>query len=145
MAHIRKYYGIEAFFESIMEFKKALKNKEISVYKHPFVKNGKPVGIPQGLPISANLANLYLLEFDKEILKEIVNASGGFYRRYSDDILVICRPNQADYIESFIHSAITKSEVKISKEKTEKYLFKPFQISPTKKGLLRYYYQMIDR
>ena len=135
LASIRKNQGIEAFFESVEDFRNAIKNRELTVFKHPFMKNNVPVGIPQGLPISAVLANLYLLEFDKEVLKTVVDGFGGFYRRYSDDIMVICKPEQADDTEKFILDEIIKSHVKISTEKTEKYLFKYFQISPRKNKL----------
>jgi len=135
LAHIRKTKGIEAYFESVEDFRTALANKELVVYKNPFVKNRVPVGIPQGLPISAVLANLYLLEFDKLVLKNVVNELDRFYRRYSDDILIICKPDQAEHIEDFIESAIKESDLKISSEKTEKYLFKYFQVSPRKKKL----------
>ena len=45
-------------------------------------------GIPQGCPISDVLANLYLLEFDTQMVNELAKVSGS-YRRYSDDIIVI--------------------------------------------------------
>ena len=130
LSAIRKYQGIEAFFSSIEEFKEALKLKRIRVYKHPFVKDKKAVGIPQGLPISAVLANLYLLNFDKKVLDVVLNGYKGFYRRYSDDIMIVCKPEQANEIEKFILAEILKSKVKISTEKTEKFLFQFEQISP---------------
>jgi hypothetical protein len=135
LANIRKTTGTEAFFESIADFKGAIESKKIQVYKHPFMKSGRPVGIPQGLPISAVLANLYLLEFDKQILKKIVNKMGGFYRRYSDDILIICKPNEIDDIDRIVKTAIKDRDVIISDEKTETYLFKNFQISPRKRKI----------
>ncbi|SEN04193.1 Reverse transcriptase (RNA-dependent DNA polymerase) [Mucilaginibacter gossypiicola] len=130
LAEIRKYQGIEAFFSSIEDFENAIKTKKLKVYKHPFVKDKKPVGIPQGLPISAVLANLYLLAFDKVILDSIVNKAEGYYRRYSDDIMIICKPEDADWIEQFVLTEIKKSAVEISEEKTEKFLFSQQQISP---------------
>lgn len=45
-------------------------------------------GIPQGSPISDLLANMYLVDFDRRVA-EVVRAGGGFYFRYSDDILII--------------------------------------------------------
>ena len=45
-------------------------------------------GIPQGSPISDVLANLYMLEFDTEMVKELGKV-GGSYRRYCDDILLV--------------------------------------------------------
>jgi hypothetical protein len=131
LAAIRKYDGIEAFFSSVDEFREAIQNKELRVYKHPFMKNKKPVGIPQGLPISAVLANLYLLNFDKEILSNVVQAKGGFYRRYSDDIMIICKSSDAEGIEGFVLNEIKNSEIEISTDKTEKYLFEVKKISPS--------------
>jgi hypothetical protein len=57
---------------------------------HPSIvqKNRETFGIPQGAPISDLLANLYLLEFDSRIA-ELVHDLGGYYRRYSDDILLV--------------------------------------------------------
>ncbi|MVN22983.1 reverse transcriptase domain-containing protein [Mucilaginibacter arboris] len=126
---IRKYHGIESFFSSIEEFKEAIKHKRIRVYKHPFVKDKKAVGIPQGLPVSAVLANLYLLSFDKKVLEVVVDGYKGFYRRYSDDIMIICEPEHTNEIEKFMLAEIQKSKVKISPDKTEKYLFQYEQIS----------------
>lgn len=136
LAEIRRTKGVEAFFESVEDFRNAIKNKLITVYKHPFVKGHKVVGIPQGLPISAVLANLYLLEFDKEVLESIVKGYNAYYRRYSDDILIVCNPEDANQIEKFIIERIKKSYVKISEEKTEKYLFKHVQVSSKKKKLM---------
>jgi hypothetical protein len=130
LAFIRKNQGIEAFFESVEDFRNAIEQKRVKVYKDPFVKKGKPVGIPQGLPISAVIANLYLLEFDISILQNIVDARGGYYRRYSDDIMIICKPDEAKEIEAFVLEEIEKSKVEISKQKTESFLFETATISP---------------
>jgi hypothetical protein len=50
--------------------------------------NLKTHGIPQGSPISDLIANMYLLNFDCAVRK-IMDALGGSYLRYSDDILLI--------------------------------------------------------
>lgn len=52
------------------------------------LKNENLFGIPQGAAISDLLANAYLLEFDIK-MAEYAARRGGFYRRYSDDILII--------------------------------------------------------
>jgi hypothetical protein len=51
--------------------------------------NLKTYGIPQGSPISDLLANIYLFKFDSSVRKR-VDALGGHYFRYSDDILIVC-------------------------------------------------------
>lgn len=124
LAEIRKVHGKECFFESLQDFRHAISAKQINVYRRPFVKDNVPVGIPQGLPISAVLANLYLYKFDVSILSTIVKEFGGFYRRYSDDILIICKKDQVDKIKQFVRDEILKSKVTISEEKTETYIFK---------------------
>lgn len=124
LAEIRKVHGKECFFESIQDFRNAIANGKIKIYKRPFVKDDVPVGIPQGLPISAVLANLYLYQFDIAVLNNVVKGMGGFYRRYSDDILIVCQKDQAEKIKLFIKEEIAKSKVDISDEKTEMYTFK---------------------
>lgn len=133
LAKIRKFEGVEAFYENHKAFKQALKAKEIIVYKKQFVKKGIPVGIPQGLPISAVLANLYLLQFDLGVLDKVVREMGGFYRRYSDDILIICKAEQVEAIKEFVETEIeVRSEVSISKTKTEIYKFDRVNVSDKK-------------
>lgn len=50
--------------------------------------NIDPVGIPQGSPISAVMANVAMIEFDIAV-SEWATGAGAYYRRYSDDILII--------------------------------------------------------
>ncbi len=52
-------------------------------------------GIPQGTPISAVLSNIYMLDFDRAVSKQIENV-GGLYRRYCDDILCIVPTENRD-------------------------------------------------
>jgi hypothetical protein len=55
----------------------------------PLVRvNGTGKGVPQGTPISGLLANIYLLDVDRAV-RAVVDAVGGSYRRYSDDICVV--------------------------------------------------------
>ncbi len=51
-------------------------------------KHVDPYGIPQGSPISGILANVYMLDVDKQI-NDAVNKLGGMYIRYSDDFMII--------------------------------------------------------
>lgn len=83
-------------------------------------KNYKKYGIPQGSPMSDVLANIYMMDFDLEI-KSAVEAAGGVYFRYSDDVLIIAPGGEAE-AHAWIaacQSAISKygSKLKIKEEK----------------------------
>ena len=51
-------------------------------------RHGHICGIPQGSPISASLANIYMLEIDKHI-SDCVGSLGGLYMRYCDDFIIV--------------------------------------------------------
>lgn len=127
--------GIESFFLSMEQFRERVKAKEFIVRKNQFIRNelGKkiPVGIPQGLPISALLANLYMYKFDLDIFNELCEKEGVFYRRYSDDIVLICNNDQRELVENFVNELISGDQVKLelSKQKTERILFKEVEIN----------------
>jgi hypothetical protein len=129
LAYIRKT-GVQAFFASPKEFRESIKEGRIKIHKYPFRNSeGCPVGIPQGLPISSVLANIYLLDFDNAVIKKVIEDLDCYYRRYSDDIVIICKPDQVDFIEDFIKTLILKSKVEISDDKTEKFLFSKSKIN----------------
>ncbi len=79
-------------------------------------------GVPQGSPISAFLANLYLIEFDS-MINNMVTSSGGLYRRYSDDIVIVCNYEDGTIFRDFILNEIKKFDLEIQKEKTNTFLF----------------------
>lgn len=129
LANIRKTKGFRCFFESNEDFRNYIKEGKLPIYSNPFSKkldNGKIVknGIPQGLPISAVLANLYLFDFDLDIVNRWVKSQNIYYRRYSDDIFIVCEKNLCDEIEKDINDLIKKYKIKISTDKTEKFIFK---------------------
>ena len=68
-------------------------------YKSLIYKHRKPFGIPQGLPISDVLANMYLLDFDTAA-NDYCKARGGIYLRYSDDILMIIPGSDAEALDA---------------------------------------------
>ena len=49
----------------------------------------------------------------------MVEKNGAYYRRYSDDIIVICKVEEIDFTKKYVENLILESEVKISTEKTE--------------------------
>lgn len=113
--------GKHTFFESI----KDLVDSDIIIHKNQKKNaNRKLIGIPQGLPISALLANIYMLAFDEDIINELTIKQNVFYRRYSDDIVFLCEESQIDPVYIFVKEAIKKINLSISFEKTEKILFK---------------------
>lgn len=128
LARIRKKYGYKCFFSSNEEFRNEIRKGNLRIYKNPFRRrneDGKKeiVGIPQGLPISAVLSNLYLLEFDKAIIENLVKKEEAYYRRYSDDIIILCPPKDLERIDTYINQLIEKFEIEVSTEKTERFLF----------------------
>jgi hypothetical protein len=56
-------------------------------------------GVPQGSAISALLSNLYMMDVDKR-LASLAETKGGLYRRYSDDILIVCHPDEKTEMEN---------------------------------------------
>ncbi|WP_159519323.1 reverse transcriptase domain-containing protein [Sunxiuqinia indica] len=126
--------GVDAFFRSMTDFRERLKAKEFIVRKNQFHKseNGKRylIGIPQGLPISALLANIYMYRFDLEVYNELSLEQNVFYRRYSDDIVLVCSINQREYVENFIRDTIEGelAKLKLSETKTERTVFREFRV-----------------
>lgn len=84
------------------------------------VKTGK--GIPQGTAISATLANIYMLEFDKEVYTEISNKKG-FYQRYSDDMIIVCKQEDEQAVLNLITKEIEKVKLEVQPAKTKTYRY----------------------
>jgi hypothetical protein len=112
---------------------KYFKEKGASHYcdKKEFIKNNLNLvisksnseGIPQGTPISATLANIYMLEFDQEIFDKVYSI-GGFYQRYSDDIIIVCEQEHEDEIIQLIRDKVeTLVDLKIEPTKTKVFRF----------------------
>ena len=80
-------------------------------------------GIPQGSPISSVLANIYLLYFDKTVNKYITD-HGGIYRRYSDDMVVVCPLNNKAELSQLVYEEIKKYKLEIQQKKTQVFRFK---------------------
>lgn len=78
------------------------------------VKGPNQIGIPQGTPISAVLANVYMIRFDM-ILNKLVLEKHGIYRRYSDDFAIVIPKIEVSSTElnNFVSDVI-----KLSKQKT---------------------------
>ena len=101
----------------------------------PKKEDRKGYGIPQGSPISGVLANVYMIEFD-EIINEICQKNGSFYRRYSDDFIIIL-PNKSlsgakreiDIIFSVKELIANRGKLDLQPEKTKCFYFKDGSIT----------------
>lgn len=91
--------------------------------KHKNIKQKSYKGICQGSAISATLANIYMLNFDAHIYQK-TNELGGIYRRYSDDIVVVCNNSVKHEILKILEDSISKlTKLNIKQEKTQVFYF----------------------
>lgn len=119
-----------------------LRQRDLIVKNKPKLVDGKikDLGIPQGSSMSALLSNIYLIDFDAYISKK-AEQMGFTYRRYCDDLLIICKTEQAKDLEKEVIKEIGKYNLAIQKEKNEVVLFKK-----NSKGEIRAFDQkMIDK
>lgn len=104
-------------FES-RKFQQEIRRNRFSIFKFLkkyFKENKTNKGIPQGSPISGLLANISLFDFDRSVKRTFPNV---FYRRYSDDLVFICKRNQRDALLEFIDEKIKKVYLKINAKKS---------------------------
>lgn len=66
-----------------------------------------PYGIPQGSALSSVLSNIYMLDFDIKV-KEFLEDKNAVYRRYCDDIMIVCNKEDKDVIDKFLRDEIEK-------------------------------------
>lgn len=85
-------------------------------------QNKSGYGIPQGSPVSGLLANVYMRDFDKH-MKEYVDTRGGYYARYSDDIVVLIDEALLKETYEFMKVLIKKDKIKINDKKTDAFTF----------------------
>lgn len=95
-------------------------------------------GIPQGTPISASLANIYMLDFDERIHNNATKSSkNAYYQRYSDDLIIICDRKDEDYFYDLIKLEIEeKAKLIIQRDKTCIYRYELDDNSEFKGGIL---------
>lgn len=82
------------------------------------IRKGNKCGIPQGSPISAVLSNIYMINFDI-VMNEFAKTNNGIYRRYCDDIILICEKCETDNFLSKLQEQIKNYELSINPSKTE--------------------------
>lgn len=75
-------------------------------------------GIPQGSPISALLANIYMLDFDLKI-NSLVSGFGGVYFRYCDDLMLIIPMEAQLNAQSIVANALEGIGLWLNVDKTD--------------------------
>jgi len=111
-----KYIYCDDFINK--KIKKKAKNNKYAVYKilDGVVNiNRTNIGIPQGSPISGLLANIYLIDFDNQINTSFPDV---YYRRYSDDLIFVCKNEQKENLLKFIEERIKEYFLEINPAKS---------------------------
>lgn len=84
-----------------------LRSDKLIVTNNKIGKKQRLAGIPQGSGMSALLSNIYLIDFDKD-LNEKSKIDGFYYRRYCDDILIVCDIDKAEELQKYTIDKIDK-------------------------------------
>lgn len=117
--------------------RRELNSRALVLSKADYIKNRKQIkkntcgyGIPQGSPISAMLANLYMIKADKKI-NDYVLSLNGMYMRYSDDFIIII-PKSENAKTAFINVKRIISSIPrlyLQPEKTQFYIYESNEIT----------------
>jgi hypothetical protein len=81
-------------------------HKLIVTNDKPNINTNRFVGIPQGSPLSSLLSNIYLIDFDNEMYLKSMEENF-IYRRYCDDIIIVCSTNKSNEIRNYIIEKIS--------------------------------------
>lgn len=96
--------------------------------------NSNSYGIPQGSPISAILSNIYMIDYDEKIC-ELKTKFDFIYKRYCDDILLICKTTNLVYLREQLYGLIKHYGLEIQSEKEDVVIFSKEQNILKSKGL----------
>lgn len=135
---VKKFFNMR--HENVVAFcdKNEFFNEAVDLIKtgQPYDKS-KRKGIPQGTPISATLANIYMLDFDEKIYSETISRNA-YYQRYSDDVIIICDQEDEVYFKDLIQKEIEdEAKLEIQAEKTKIYRYQLNQALEFKGGLIK--------
>jgi hypothetical protein len=73
--------------------------------------------------MSATLANIYMLDFDKTIF-EATQQKNAYYQRYSDDLIIVCDQKDEEYFYNLICTTIEDlAKLDIQRKKTNIYRY----------------------
>lgn len=97
---------------TVEEFRKIVRGQNI------IKKNLKNKGIPQGSPVSGLLSNIYMSDFDKNVIDKLKEIDGKYFR-YCDDMLFIINKNEQKKLMDFLSKEIFDLKLDINKSKTQ--------------------------
>ena len=120
--YIRKRIKNTKYFKEKNAISYCDKNDFLKNKLNLIISKNNAKGIPQGSPISATLANIYMLDFDNVIFNKIENI-GGFYQRYCDDLIIVVEQQFEDDIIKTLSDTIKNVDLPIAPEKTNLYHF----------------------
>jgi RNA-directed DNA polymerase len=83
-----------------------------------------PIGIPQGSPMSAILSNIYMIDYDQKMY-ELSKRRGFIYRRYCDDIMIVCNTEDAEELQKLAMEEIKALYLDINDTKADVVSFDP--------------------
>jgi hypothetical protein len=107
------------------KYQKLRSDKLIVTNNKPDKKSGRYLGIPQGSGMSALLSNIYLIDFDKYFIEK-ARDEGFMYRRYCDDIIIVCDSNKANELQKLtIKKILDDYYLEIQDKKVELTEFRP--------------------
>ena len=87
------------------------------------IKIQREIGIPQGSPMSAVLSNIYMVGYDAR-MSWLAKENGFLYKRYCDDILIVCSNELAREVKLIAYEAIEECKLTIQPAKEEEILFR---------------------
>lgn len=79
------------------------------------VRKRRSKGIPEGLPISNRLANIYVQDIDAALRKEKAIE----YRRYVDDIIILCNKGDIKKLQRKMNNATKRLALQLHPDKTQ--------------------------
>ena len=120
------------------EHAKALNKEQFEAFKHKITKNKEAYGTPQGSPLSAVLANVYMMEYDLE-MNGLAQSLGGKYMRYSDDTIMILPIKDQEEVERYFQIVQEiwshyEGLVELQPNKTKQYYYENGTVVPVSEG-----------
>lgn len=128
---VEEFFGSEKEIRQKNQKRFVSKAKSVSDFRKTYKINSNKTdrGVPQGVAISAVLSNVYAIEFDAEI-NRLVNESGGIFRRYSDDFIIVIpkitkgkeyTAAQFQTLIDLVHEHAEKNGLEMAEQKTHIY------------------------